>query len=631
VEPNKADIRFPVAASGAALLSVSLVAIAVNGGTYALIPRCEAFVLIWWILTLSLTLGILPRARLTLPVTIAALGLLGLVAWTAASLLWTESDERTVIELTRVTGFAGVVLVVGWFVTAREWEVVSAGVALAGVAVCVLALTSRLAPALLHSPLSSAGLPRRLSFPLNYWNAIGCWAAMTVGLTLAWSAHAGRWPVRGAALAGVCVAASVAYLTYSRSAAAGVVIAVATVVALSRHRWLAAAHAVLATTGTALIVLTVRGEPAIARGTGGAGGATVALVVGLVIAGCALAALATARAGLERLRTPPRRARDVLVAATLTTLFAAVAVGPALANRAWRSFERPTPALAGDPAQRLTTLGGTRRALWNAALEAFERHPLNGTGPGTFEFVWNRDPQRSYFVRDAHSLYLESLGELGLPGALLVVASLGSLLFGALRTTLRETDAGPRGAAVGAAAALTVFCVFAGVDWMWESTAVTVMALAAGVLVANAGAGPANRLSLQRRAPAVLLAALALAVQMPVLGAAIQVRASQREVRARDFDDAASSATTAIQIAPWAASGYIQRALLLERLGVAARAAADARRATQREPTNWNHWLILARIEAERGRVRAAVADVRRAAALNPHEPLFRSQRRSRR
>jgi hypothetical protein len=561
--------------------------------------------------------------------TIAVVGLLGLVGWIAASLIWTESDERTVIELTRVTGFVGVVLVVGWFAVGREWELASAAVVLAGVAVCVLALGSRLAPGILNSPLSAAGLSRRLSFPFNYWNALGCWSAMTAGLTLAWSAHARRWPVRGAALAGVCVAGSAAYLTYSRSAAAGVVIAVATVVALSRHRWLAAAHAVVAASGTALIVLAIRGEPAIARGTGSVGGVTVALVVGLVIGGCVMAALATSRARLERLRMAPRRTRDLLVAAALTALFAAVAVGPALAKDAWRSFERPTPSLTGDPAQRLTTLGGTRRALWKAALGAFERHPLNGTGPGTFEFVWNRDPQRSYFVRDAHSLYLESLAELGLPGALLVVGVLGSLLFGVLRTTLRESDATPRGAAVGAAAALTVFCVFAGVDWMWESTAVTVMALVAGVLAANAGAGPASRPSLRRRAPVAVCAALALALQLPVLGAAIQVRASQHEVRAGEFDDAAASATSAIQIAPWAASGYIQRAVLLERLGLGARAAADARSATQREPTNWNHWLILARIEAERGRVRAAVAAARRAAALNPHAPLFRSRRRS--
>jgi len=608
---------------------LGLAATALNGGTYALIPRCEAFVLIWWFLTLSLAFGVLPRSRFTIWMRIAVLGLIGLAGWTAASLLWTESQERTVIELARVTGFVGAALAVGWIIVAGERRIASAGLTLAAAAVCAVALTSRLAPALLNSPLTAAGLPRRLSFPLNYWNALGCWAAMTVALALAWSAHAARWPARGAALAGVCVAASVAYLTYSRSAAAGVMVAVAVVVTLSRHRWLAAAHALVAGGGTALIILTVRGQPAIARGTGSAGGATVALVVGLVIVGCVLAALATRRAGLERLRTPPRRARDILVATSLTALLVAVAVGPALASRAWNSFESPTPSLAGDPAQRLATLGGTRRALWQAALGAFERHPFNGTGAGTFEFVWNRDPRRSYFVRDAHSLYLETMGELGLPGALLVVAALGSLLIGALRTTMREADAGARGVAAGATAAFMVFCVIAGVDWMWESTAVTVMALAAGVLVANAGARPARRRSLARRAPAALLAALAVGMQLPVLGAAAQVRASQRHVRAGDFPDAAAAASTAIQIAPWAASGYVQRALILERLGLGARAAAVARRAADREPTNWEPWLILGRIEAERGRVRAAVADARRADALNPHAALFNSRRRS--
>ncbi len=116
---------------------------------------------------------------------------------------------------------------------------------------------------------------------------------------------------------------------------------------------------------------------------------------------------------------------------------------------------------------------------------------------------------------------------------------------------------------------------------------------------------------------------VALAVQLPVLGSAVQVRTSHRAVQAGDYEDAASAATTAVDVAPWGAAGYAQRALVLEQLGSGARAAADARRATAREPTNWKHWLVLARIEAERGRIGAAVAAARRAAALNPHSPLF--------
>jgi tetratricopeptide (TPR) repeat protein len=277
----------------------------------------------------------------------------------------------------------------------------------------------------------------------------------------------------------------------------------------------------------------------------------------------------------------------------------------------------------------LGTLGGTRSALWHVALQAFEQHPLGGTGAGTFEFVWNRNPDRTSFVRDAHSLYLESLGELGLPGTLLVLILLGTLLVAAFRTTVRAPDAVATGAGAGITAALVVFCVCAGVDWLWESTAVTAMALALGTLAATAGARSAPPVGIVRRLPVAVLMLLALAVQLPVLTAAVQVRASQHAVRAGDMDRAVVAANTAVQSAPWEASGYLQRALVLEELGLWRRATMDARRAVDREPTNWQNWLILARLEAEDGHASAAVAHVRRAADLNPRAAMFTSQARS--
>ena len=623
---GRTDITSLSAALLAALLGIGLLAAALAGGTYALIPRSEWFVVIWWSLTLGVSFGLFPRARPDRAIFLAVLCWIALIAWLAASLAWTESAERSVIELTRVTGLMGIVIAVGWSFVGREWRLAAAALTAAAAGVCLVALVSRLAPDLLVSPLRSSGLVRRLSFPFNYWNALGCWAAMTVALTLPWSVHARPWPARGVALAGTCMATSVAYLTYSRSAVAGVVIAAVAVLALSPHRWLLAAHVAAAGAGTAAVIVAIRSEPAIAHGSSGAGGATVALVAGVAMAACVLVAWATARLRLDRLRTSPSRTRVALGICVAAVLLGAVAVGPALANRAWRSFEQPTPALTGDPAQRFATLGGTRRALWGTALAAFGRDPLKGTGAGTFEFVWNRDARRSYFVRDAHSLYIESLGELGLPGALLVVAALGALLAGAVRAALAETDAAGRGAAAGCCAALLVFCVTAGVDWMWESTAVAVMALAAGSVAAGASAAPAPRRAIGRRAPLAVGALLLVAVQAPVLGAATQIRASRQAAAGGNFEQALIDATDAVHVAPWQASGYVQRALLLERLGLGTRAAADARRATRREPTNWEHWLILARIEAERGDVRSAVAAVRRSAALNPHAPLFRAQ-----
>ena len=47
--------------------------------------------------------------------------------------------------------------------------------------------------------------------------------------------------------------------------------------------------------------------------------------------------------------------------------------------------------------------------------------PLTGTGSGTFEFWWARDGDTDETVRDTHSLYLQTLGELGIVGFALIV------------------------------------------------------------------------------------------------------------------------------------------------------------------------------------------------------------------
>lgn len=124
-----------------------------------------------------------PRARPDRAIFLAVLCWIALIAWLAASLAWTESAERSVIELTRVTGLMGIVIAVGWSFVGREWRLAAAALTAAAAGVCLVALVSRLAPDLLASPLRSSGLVRRLSFPFNYWNALGCWAAMTVALT----------------------------------------------------------------------------------------------------------------------------------------------------------------------------------------------------------------------------------------------------------------------------------------------------------------------------------------------------------------------------------------------------------------------------------------------------------------
>jgi tetratricopeptide (TPR) repeat protein len=613
-----------------AVAAAAFTAAAVRGGSYDIVARAEAFLLVWWLLCLGLALGLRGWAPAG-AAGIAIAALLALAAWMAVGLIWTESDQRTVGEVTRVVGLTGVLVLATTQAGPRDWRFAVGGLTVTTVLVCALALASRLAPELVPSDLSVSGFERRrLSHPFDYWNALGAWAAISVALTLAWSASAARWWSRGAALAGTCLAASVDYLTYSRSAALGVVVAVAAVVALSPRRWLALTHTLVAALGTAAVVVAIRSRPQLAAGTGDDGAGLVLLVLVLVSLLSFAAARGVAAAGIERLRLPRRAGRLLLLAVAGVVLAAAAAAGPDAADRAWKSFssgENPQPS---DPARRLTTLSGGRQHLWSVALDAFADDPLRGMGAGTFEFASNRDPERREYVRDAHSLYLESLAELGVPGAILVVLALGTLLVAAGRAALRERAPPAAGAAAGCAAALASYSVTAGVDWLWEMTAVTIAALVAGGLATAAGGGkarPAGRPSRRMRIVGSIAALGFLVVQLPGLVAANRLRDSQAAVRAGQPAAALAAATDAITAEPWGASGYLQRALVLERLEALPEAAADARRAVRREPTNWQTWLVLARIEAERRDVPAALRAARRAHRLNPTSPVFPPER----
>jgi tetratricopeptide (TPR) repeat protein len=115
-----------------------------------------------------------------------------------------------------------------------------------------------------------------------------------------------------------------------------------------------------------------------------------------------------------------------------------------------------------------------------------------------------------------------------------------------------------------------------------------------------------------------------LALLIPALVSAEQLEESQDAVRTQRFAEAVATATTAINLQPWSVRAYQQRALVLEKTGLLAAAAEDARKAVDLESANYENWLILARIEVERGRTAAGVRAATRARALHPRGPEFR-------
>ena len=164
----------------------------------------------------------------------------------------------------------------------------------------------------------------------------------------------------------------------------------------------------------------------------------------------------------------------------------ALAAGaPDWAHRQVDTFLDSSPApLTSDQRSRLRVFNnGGRVAHWNVALDAWRAERLHGSGAGTFQNDWNRDRDVQTQVLDAHSLYIETLGELGVVGLALLLTALGAILAG-LAWRLR----GPgRPAAAAVLAATLTWAVHAGVDWDWELAAVTIWVFGlAGIALAPA-------------------------------------------------------------------------------------------------------------------------------------------------
>lgn len=127
---------------------------------------------------------------------------------------------------------------------------------------------------------------------------------------------------------------------------------------------------------------------------------------------------------------------------------------------------------------------GDRSEYWRAALDDAGDHPVLGSGAGSFEEYWDAHGDPGIAVRDAHSLYLEALAELGVIGLVFVIVALAIPLV-ALAGTRQSIR-------VAAAGGLAAYVVHAGLDWDWEMPAVTLAGLAcAGAVLASSHGGSA--------------------------------------------------------------------------------------------------------------------------------------------
>jgi hypothetical protein len=615
-----------------------------NGG-YDPIPRGEAGVLAWWIVLVGLAVGALPAIRLrSIPGALIVL-LVALCAWTALSLAWSQSDERTMTELARVATYVGF-LVLAVLLQQRGYGRELLLGATTGIAVLVvLAALSRMEPPWFPTQetarfITGIDIQRRLSYPLNYSTGLAALTAMGMPLFLQ-QMTSGRTILGrgfGAAMLPICVI--VLWWTGSSLAIPLAAVGLVAYLVLTNDRLPALASLAIAAAGGLVLILFSHTRDALESGTGtpdalreGDQMLVAAIVVCVVMVGVSLA-LRPALRRLSGVKVPARRARQALIAGAVIVVVAliAAAASGALSDR-WESFRSATgldPNQGGQGSQLTDVSSRGRYQFWAGAVHAWESKPVLGIGPGTYEFWWAQhgDPAAAIFVVNAHSLYLETLAELGPLGFILICAFVIVALVAGSRLAWRST-LGNRPALAGAVAACFVFAASAAVDWTWQ---LAVLPVAFIVLAAVAVGGVARRTDAasddgrreptwSRWGPAIVTAGVAIvaliAIAIP-LASDSAVEQSRQQVADGDLGAGLDSARNAVAIEPFAATPRLQEATTLELMGRIDEAVAAAREATAKESTNWRPWLVLSRLEAKTGDVKGALDAYAKAQSLFP-------------
>lgn len=629
--------RLDWAAVGAWLLCFGLVVfLGLEGGGYDPLVHDQVGIAAWWVVLVTVGVGALPRRRLG-GTALVALGLLAALAlWILLSLSWTESVERTFVDAARALTYVGVFALVLTTRDSRETQRLIGAVA-AGIAFVVgIALLSRLHPAWFDSAQQTGRILEsedRLSYPLNYWNALAALTAIGVPLLLQLASGARSVLARAASAAALPALMLTLYFTLSRGGIAAATIATGIFLVFAADRLPKLLSLAVAACGGAILVVLAHGREELRDGLTNSVahdqgtellllGLLVCLAVGAVQAGIAVLGDRAERPAWTR---PSRGFSTGACAAVAIALLlvAGLADAPGRASDGWSEFKDGGG--PGEGTERLGSVAGENRyQFWSSAVDENGTAPLNGTGSGTFQFWWAREGEGAETVHDAHSLYLQTLGELGIVGLALLLAFLGLVLFCGVRNALLS-DAAERSRLAAMLAGFSVFVMTAAVDWMWQVPAVPVAALmlAAGLTLGAAAQGEKPRLALGWRLGGVAAGLAAIvAIAIPLASLSL-VRQSEAEARAGDLPAALEDARSAQNVEPAAASPRLQQALVLELLGDFAAAEAAAREATDRESTNWRNWLVLSRIAAEAGHAKASVAAYEEARALNPHASVF--------
>lgn len=609
-----AAVERAVLPAGAAVAVGGL--LAANGGFFPVSWSWATLALLW-----AAALALLLRTPVRPTKLEAAFlgGLVCLVAWTWISIAWSSDLAQSAFE-----GERSLVLVaaVGAGLALAQRRAVQAllGGTLAGIAViCAYALATRLFPGRVghYDPLAVY----RLNTPVGYWNGLGLVAALGAVLALGFALRSCSSVARGLAGLTLPVFLLTLYFTYSRGSWGALAVGLAVLILLDPRRLSTTAGIVALGPAPTLVVWVASRSHALTRqssilAAAKHDGHRIALV--LLVLALFEACLAVALRSAQRLEVP-RAIRlgwaALLVACLLAGIGGVVArygSPPTIARHAYHSFLAPPPSHVVNLNSRLFNLSSNRRViLWKVAWREAKGHLVTGDGAGSYERYYLHHRTTALGVEDAHSLYLETLAELGAVGLALLVLALGVPLVAAWRH--RRHALVPF-----AAAAYVAYLVHAAVDWDWELAGVTLAAVLCGLACVVAGRSDgAPALGLRVRAVGAAAAVGLAALTIVGLLGNTALESSRAAASSGNWPAAERHAHSAIRWMPWSAAGWQSLAEAQLALHDRAGARRSLHRAIAKDPNDWVLWLDL--VGATNGKEQVAAVD--RAYRLNPLDP----------
>ena len=468
-------MRRTVAAVGAAILIGGPTALAFFSGGFFDGPRLVAGLVAWALVIVAAvtTERPLPAAAAG---RLALAGLALLCAWVGLSIAWAPLAGRAQDDFQRDLLYLGYFLAAVGLLRAawvRRW--LEPLLALGVLVVVGYGLSERLVPSLVTLARSQTA-DGRLEQPLTYWNALGALAAVGLVLAIRVAGDPRRSrELRAAAAAGAVPIALGLYLTFSRGALAAAATGILVLLALApagRSQLVSASIVVGAGLFAALVGTELSTVHSLGPGEHGSDAQGLTMLVALVAIGGAAAALQLAsiavNAGVSQEPLLALPGRAALLGGAVALVVAAAGVATALEGKP----QGQSPTLRTGPG-RLGSIDSNRYRFWKVAFRSFEHHPLRGVGSGGFFVEWRKQPRRVDQSADAHSLYIEALGELGIVGFGLLVAFLAGVTLSAAGLYRREPAA-----AAGLVAGMSVWALHAGLDWDWEMPGLSLVALA---------------------------------------------------------------------------------------------------------------------------------------------------------